>query len=165
MGIVVPASFQHITVVLKNRGRIGRLKFFNYSKAIPLLVGALSIISYSLYHNLGFVIEHQIDFGDFIWSEVASSIHYVVLIYIPLHYIFTLLVGIARFHDINKPGWFSLLLLIPFAPYVLYFWPGNKAKNSYGHPPVKNTFLDWLPLLGIIVFAIAVYSIKFLRYI
>ena len=47
-------------------------------------------------------------------------------------------VGVRRFHDINKSGWFLLLLLVPFVNfYAIYLLAqeGDKNDNQYGADP------------------------------
>jgi uncharacterized membrane protein YhaH (DUF805 family) len=45
-----------------------------------------------------------------------------------------------RFHDIDKSGWFSLLICVPVVgfvtPLVLLFYPGDAADNRFGRPPL-----------------------------
>ena len=47
-------------------------------------------------------------------------------------------VGIRRWHDLNKSGWFLLLGFIPivsfFVAIYLIFFPGTKGPNDYGDP-------------------------------
>jgi uncharacterized membrane protein YhaH (DUF805 family) len=44
-----------------------------------------------------------------------------------------------RFHDINKSGWATLLILVPvvglLTPLVLLFYPGDTTDNQFGPPP------------------------------
>lgn len=40
-----------------------------------------------------------------------------------------------RLHDIGVPGWYQLILLVPFVNYlmiVVFFIPGTNAGNKYG---------------------------------
>ena len=52
------------------------------------------------------------------------------------------MLSIRRLHDLNKSGWFSLLLLIPyigvlFAIYMLFF-KGTDGPNQYGEDPLQT---------------------------
>lgn len=54
----------------------------------------------------------------------------------------SIMLGIRRLHDLNKSGWFMLLLLIPlinlvFALYV-YLAPGQVGANKYGADPLEE---------------------------
>ena len=48
-------------------------------------------------------------------------------------------VAVRRLHDINKSGWWYLLLLIPIAGYIiLIIWfvkPSDAGENQYGEKP------------------------------
>ena len=48
-------------------------------------------------------------------------------------------VGVRRLHDLDKPGWWLLLSLIPIVgPLVLIYWfvqRGSGVPNQYGPPP------------------------------
>ena len=46
-----------------------------------------------------------------------------------------LAVSVRRLHDINKSGWLFLLILIPFAPFLLIYWfccEGTLGANRFG---------------------------------
>lgn len=46
--------------------------------------------------------------------------------------------GARRLHDVDKSGWFQLLLIIPLINLVvIFFWVGRSQPeaNSYGEPP------------------------------
>lgn len=63
-----------------------------------------------------------------IWSFVAS--------------IGSIMLSIRRLHDLNKSGWFILIILIPIVniAFALYLWlvPGTVGRNQYGEDPLKN---------------------------
>ena len=52
----------------------------------------------------------------------------------------TLAVGARRMHDINRPGWLQVIVLIPVAGWI--FWailaclPGERRTNRYGLDPL-----------------------------
>jgi uncharacterized membrane protein YhaH (DUF805 family) len=54
-----------------------------------------------------------------------------------------LAVGVRRLHDIDKSGWWILILLIPIVGFVLWLiWftrEGDAGENQYGPPPVDST--------------------------
>lgn len=54
--------------------------------------------------------------------------------------VFSVAIDIKRCHDLNRSGWFTLLLLVPFLnvwPFVeLGFLPGTAAPNKYGPPAI-----------------------------
>ena len=51
--------------------------------------------------------------------------------------------GVRRFHDINKSGWYWLVGLIPVVGWILlvYWWaqPGERTENQYGPVPTTPT--------------------------
>src|SRR3954471_16059002 len=53
-----------------------------------------------------------------------------------------LAVGVRRLHDIDKSGWWILILLIPIVGFVLWLiWftrQGDASDNQYGPPPVDG---------------------------
>jgi uncharacterized membrane protein YhaH (DUF805 family) len=50
-------------------------------------------------------------------------------------------VGIRRWHDLNKSGWYMLIGLIPLVgyivPIILLFFPGTNGSNNYGEPDIR----------------------------
>ncbi len=54
----------------------------------------------------------------------------------------TLSLIVRRLHDLNKSGWFALILLIPFVNFLfsLYLWleKGTDGPNQYGADPLWN---------------------------
>jgi len=47
--------------------------------------------------------------------------------------------AIQRSHDMNVTGWLSLILLVPFGPFVFMFAPGTRGENQYGKQPPPNS--------------------------
>lgn len=66
-------------------------------------------------------------------NETLSSIAFIILI-VPL-----ISVTIRRLHDINRSGWWALILLIPLVgSLVIFYWAackGSTKENLYGPPP------------------------------
>jgi uncharacterized membrane protein YhaH (DUF805 family) len=67
---------------------------------------------------------------------------------------------IQRLHDLNKSGWMSLLVLVPFVNVFfglyLVFANGTRGANDYGLAPPPNRAWHWIaglvaPVLGLIV--------------
>ena len=51
--------------------------------------------------------------------------------------------GIKRLHDLNRSGWWSLLILIPYLNFVIYFLllgfiKGTDGENRYGADPLET---------------------------
>jgi uncharacterized membrane protein YhaH (DUF805 family) len=55
-------------------------------------------------------------------------------------------VAVRRLHDIDRSGWFLLLILIPFLGwftlFVMYCLDGNRGYNRYGPDPKNPTDID-----------------------
>ncbi len=70
------------------------------------------------------------------FSAFAQLVTYVLLIPV-------IVWTVKRLHDLNKSGWFSLLIIPPFAilllPYLL-FTPGMKDENKWGEPNKQLSF-------------------------
>ena len=66
---------------------------------------------------------------------------YALAVFVP-----GLAVSVRRLHDVNKSGWFYLIVLIPLIGaiwlLVLFFTEGDKAANQYGEDPKGNNELD-----------------------
>ena len=61
----------------------------------------------------------------------------LILFYRPLTIIPSIAAASRRLHDINMTGKWSMLLITPFAPFImlLLIKKGNTKKNQYGNPP------------------------------
>ncbi len=95
-------------------------------------------------------------------SEYWWPVLFMMIVYIPLYLIAlsgTFLAGIAgilyvlfalavtipgiavtirRLHDLDKSGWWYLIVFIPFAALLLLYWfcqPGTVGSNTYGADP------------------------------
>ena len=115
--------------IYTTEGRLNRLRYFKYQiiwMLISAVVGAI----------LGFI-------GGFLSNDVQS-----LLVIVPTGIfsfaagIGSIMLGIRRLHDLNKSGWFMLLLLVPlinlvFALYV-YLAPGQVGENQYGADPLEE---------------------------
>ena len=107
--------------VLTSKGRMGRLRFFYYN----LLVGLIGMVLIML-GSMAFGI-----------SPILGGI-IVAAIYIAI-IVISIFLTIQRCHDLNKSGWWALLLLVPFAIFYFYFVPGTKGSNRFGLMPPPNS--------------------------
>ncbi len=124
------------------QGRLGRVRYFYYS----FLVGLVGMIIMALAAALATGISPMI--GGILMAAV-----YIGMLVISFFLI------IQRCHDLNKSGWWSLLMLVPFAFLYFYFAPGTPGQNQFGLKPPKNTKLVIigaivLPILMIVVMGI-----------
>lgn len=117
-------------------GRIGRLRYLAYTfSATFILTFVLGILAAVLLPVL--VGEHG-------GRSVGDLIVVAVLFYIPSILVLSIMMK-RRLNDLNRAGWWGLLMLVPFvnAIFSLYliFGAGTKGPNSYGLPPAKNSIL------------------------
>lgn len=82
------------------------------------------------------------------------------LIYIAYIACFWIIV-IQRCHDLNKSGFFSLLMLVPlvnmFIGFYFLFAPGTRGENSFGKRPPPNS--TWHVIVALLLPAIAIIGI------
>ncbi len=107
--------------VLTSKGRMGRLRYFYYL----MLTGLIGFVLIGLAAMLLSV------------SPTIGGI-LVFVLYVAL-IVINVLLTIQRCHDLDKSGWWSLLLLIPFAFLYFYFFPGTKGSNRFGLMPPPNS--------------------------
>ena len=80
--------------------------------------------------------------------DIADSLIFGDATYAPINLIFNLgvaipgtAVSVRRLHDIDKTGWWSLLLLTVVGLFVLIYWalkPGDEGENRFGNNPLKH---------------------------
>ena len=139
-------------------GRIGRLRYLAYGLGVSMLLMLI----------VGVFMGFAAGFGQAIGpgSPTLPGVGSMALVGI-VSIVITIMYGKRRFNDLDRSGWWSLLLLIPYLQLLpviyLVFFPGTDGGNNYGPAPVKNSIgvliLGWaIPLLMIvgIVAAIAI---------
>lgn len=129
-------------------GRIGRIRFLSYSVLLWLVVMALLAV-------LGIISAVLIGmFGGDILPALLTII--VGVVYFFGNIIITFLPAVRRLNDLNRTGWLSLLLFVPFLNFLLWlyliFAPGDEDSNDYGAPALPPTTMHTvlallLPLL------------------
>ncbi len=122
-------------------GRIGRIRYLAYSAIVTLLAYlVMGVVGFGLGMSAG----PEAGFGGF---AVA-----MLIIFIPMVYM-TVVIAKRRLHDLDKSGWWMLLLLIPLVGFIMglymVFAPGSKNANQFGPPPAANTTL--LVVAGLIL--------------
>ncbi len=113
---------------LSASGRIGRLRYLAYAIGSVFLLNLLSGVLLTV-----------LAVGT---GEVMAVTSAVVLYYI-LPIIPAVIYAIRRLNDLDKSGWFSILLFIPLVNFLLalflIFAGGTKGTNRYGPAPTANT--------------------------
>lgn len=53
---------------------------------------------------------------------------------------------VRRLHDMNKPEWYAILMLIPFVNFFAALWVlftrGDEGANTYGPAPTHTTLIS-----------------------
>jgi len=119
------------------KGRLGRVRYFYYSM-LTGLVGMAAIMLAVLLLNISPTI-----------GAILIAVIYIAMI------VSGFFLAIQRCHDLNKSGWWSLLIFVPLAIFYFYFAPGTKGANQFGAEPRPNS-------KGVIVGAILLPVLMFL---
>lgn len=115
-------------------GRIGRLRYLAYSFTTAFI---LSVV-------LGIVGGNAVS-GLFSGGEVnVGSMIVIGLLYLAI-IVTSLIIARRRLNDLNRSGWWLLLLLVPFINVIMGFYlafgAGTQGANRFGPPPAKNSKL------------------------
>lgn len=134
-------------------GRIGRLRYLAYSMAasIVLMVVLVPFIGFSA------MMDPTAGMSSF------GLIAYILINIVSL--VIAVMFGKRRLNDLNRSGWFFLLLIIPLVNLLLIiyllFFPGTDGDNNYGPMTVPNTLgvkilALFMPVTAIIGIAAAI---------
>ena len=115
--------------IYTTQGRLNRLRFLKYHVLWTLLSAAVGFL---LVFFLGFL---TIDPKSFlvtvptgIWSFVTG--------------VGNIMIATRRLHDLDKSGWWLLLMLVPFVNVILELYillmPGTAGWNRYGADPLQD---------------------------
>lgn len=116
-------------------GRIGRLRYLAYNTGVNIV---LSIIMIPLLGASGMMAAG----GDMMAMSSGMGGIAIILFYIAT-IVISIMFGKRRLNDLNRSGWFILLLLIPIVNLLLViymiFFSGTDGDNDYGPQPAPNT--------------------------
>jgi len=116
-------------------GRIGRLRYLAYNTGVNMLFFAIMIPVLSA---TGFMT--GMAGGDAAMSAMGGIV--MILVYIAT-FVITVMFGKRRLNDLNRSGWFILLMIIPLINFVLIiyliFFAGTDGNNDYGPEADANT--------------------------
>ena len=95
---------------------------------------------YWMFILFNMIISYALNFVDY-YINSDSPMGYLSGLYTLAVFLPSLAVGIRRLHDVNKSGWYYLLILLPIIGWiwliVLLATDGTKGPNQYGVDP-KN---------------------------
>lgn len=110
-------------------GRLGRVRYLGYLMGAWALV-TLAMIPVALLVALLVTNNQRV----FVFLPLALSIAFMGLSFV---------LAKRRLNDLNKSGWFALLLLVPIVNLALSLWllfgPGDQGANHYGPAPCSNS--------------------------
>lgn len=133
-------------------GRIGRLRYMAYLFMVSLLNMVPVTILMGILGAAGILSHNQ---------EALMGLS--ALFYLPL-LVFSFVLAKRRFNDVNRSGWFSLLLWVPLVNFIvslyLIFARGDAGENDFGAAPSPNTTM--IKIVGLvfpILFTVSVIGI------
>lgn len=140
VGDVVSSDGLYQPRVFALNGRLGRIRYLAYM-SVSWIVSAviIGITSAALIPSS-------------VGARGASTLSLLMFVlYLPLM-VFGFVLAKRRFNDVDRSGWWSVLLMVPFLNFFvslyLMFAGGTEGDNDYGPPTVPNT--TWLTILGVI---------------
>jgi uncharacterized membrane protein YhaH (DUF805 family) len=125
-------------------GRIGRLRYLNYTAAAFWLSVLLGVAAALALRATSWALLSQV---------LGTLISFLLL------GVFTLALARRRLMDMGHTGWFALLLLAPLLNVALLLWlrlgKGDAGANRHGAPPVANTTVVKVLAVAVAVLAVA----------
>ncbi len=134
-------------------GRIGRMRYlaYNFGLNILLTIAMIPIIGISALTSGNMSAMSGI-------SVILIGIIYIVALVVTIVY------GKRRLNDLNRSGWFLLLLIIPLINLLLIiymiFFSGTEGGNNYGPTAIPNSLgVKILGSLVIVMFSLSIIGI------
>ena len=140
--------------IISFNGRIGRMRYLAYGFGLSILMNLVTIPLFGATAFMG---------GAGAGPESMSMLSIVMLAVLAIPAIvFSIMWLKRRLNDLNRSGWWGLLILIPVVNLILgiymLFFPGTDGSNNFGPAPVANSIgvliLGWLAIalfvLGIV---------------
>jgi len=115
-----------------------------YQPRIFALNGRLGRIRYLAYMSLSWIVTaFIIGVASAVLMPSASTSQLLMFVlYLPM-IVFGFVLAKRRFNDVDRTGWWSVLLMVPFLNFFvslyLMFAGGTEGDNEYGPPTVPNT--------------------------
>lgn len=134
-GAITPAASTDYGEInlLSSLGRLGRVRYIGYSVGIGFLINVIA----GLLGGAGALLGE----GGGDWAGWVGGGAAIVLVLVAL--VVSVMLAIQRLHDFDASGWWSVLVVVPFANLVLYLvlliMPGTQGPNRFGNPPPPNT--------------------------
>ncbi len=127
--------------VISFNGRIGRMRYLAYNMGANLIMMAVMV---PLLGSMGLM------GGDPGGMGAIGGVAYIAVNIVAL--VFAVMWGKRRLNDLNRSGWWILLLIVPLINLVLViymlFFRGTEGANNFGPAPAENStgvkILFWL---------------------
>ena len=130
-----------VAMLFSTQGRINRSRFWLYSIlssiAAGIVFGLLMVVLWSLFPG-------TIDANGQFNVNGANAVPYIIAVIAYFVYAIwtTICIGVKRFHDLDKPGVWMLILFVPFLGGIIYFvmagcLRGTIGPNQYGPDPLQ----------------------------
>ncbi|MGM9529148.1 MAG: DUF805 domain-containing protein [Phascolarctobacterium sp.] len=110
------------------KGRINRKTYFLRGLAIQAVMGLIDNVLVISALGMFFSGEEAIGLALFLLIAVIG----IVVIYSGI------CLGIRRWHDLNKSGWYCLLCILIIPAIYIIFAKGTDGPNKYGPKPVSD---------------------------
>lgn len=128
------SGIQPVDSPLNHRGRFGRLAYLGWMLVFILVFYVIAGIGIFMFIS-GSQSAAATDSAYSILSIIAGLVLFIA--YVGLLY-YNFVAAIRRLHDLNKTGWLSLLMLVPFINlfFMIYLAlaRGTPGQNDYGMP-------------------------------
>ena len=125
-------------------GRIGRLRYLAYGigTSFILMLAMMPILGGTMF--AGGMAGFEVSMGSM--ALIALIFFYVATL------VFSVMFGKRRLNDLNRSGWWFILLIVPIANFFMaiyvIFFPGAENSNNFGPAPAANTLgvkiLAWM---------------------
>ncbi|GBU09049.1 hypothetical protein AwWohl_01870 [Gammaproteobacteria bacterium] len=119
-------------------GRIGRVRYLAWSFGLFLLcmlVPLPFVVFNAIFFNLASTNSPSLSAAPTIAVFIVQAIALIC---------FIVIFSVKRLHDLNRSGWWILLVFVPIANLLLiiymFFFSGSGDHNDYGSPPPANSF-------------------------
>lgn len=134
------------------KGRFSRLPFFAWCFLSSIFVYAAYIISTIVFAIFGGSVFF---FNEINQSQALPAIYIIAVVVYSLisivYLYYTIVFSVRRLHDVDRSGWWLLLMLVPLVNLVFFVYlalrRGTVEANRFGAPrPTK----EWEKIMGII---------------
>ena len=151
MSVIDPYQAPREELLTEEMQEVGEIRFFSPSCRIGriryLAHGALIYLGFSLLAAIVIGVAAGVSRSNEHIMASYGAMLFAVAFYVPFFTVYWILM-VQRLHDLNRVGWWSLVLFVPvlnvFFMFYLLLWPGTGGSNRFGARPPKNRIWHWL---------------------